>query len=191
VRAPRSGGLSLRRHRDIEARVEAGPMFKTKGRSIGELFERNKRDLLDCLTRRVGSENAFDLLQETFVRMLRRREVEPILDEDAYLRTTAINLALDFSRHAKSMARHVAPGDIPADIAEIGLDPSQICELNDTIRLLWDAVKNLPPRCREVFILRRFHDLSPDEIAQRLGISRNMVEKHLRLALERCHAALD
>lgn len=166
-------------------------MFRTKGRSIGELFERNKRDLLDCLTRRVGPEDAFDLLQETFVRMLRRREAGPIVDEDAYLRTTAINLARDFSRHTKSVAKHIAPGDIPADIAEAGLNPSQICEVKETVRSLYAAMKNLPPRCREVFILRRFHDLSPDEIAQRLGISRNMVEKHLRLALERCHAALE
>ncbi|TDX61353.1 RNA polymerase sigma-70 factor (ECF subfamily) [Methylosinus sp. sav-2] len=166
-------------------------MFRTNGRSIGELFERNKRDLLDCLTRRVGYEDAFDLLQETFVRMLRRREVGPIADEDAYLRTTAINLARDFSRHSKTMAKHVAPGDIPAEIAETGLDPSQVCEAKEGARLLYAAMKGLPPKCREVFILRRFHDLSPDEIAQRLGISRNMVLKHLRLALERCHAALD
>lgn len=166
-------------------------MFKTKGRSLGELFERNKRDLLDCLTRRVGPEDAFDLLQETFVRMLRRRQTKPIDDEDAYLRTTAINLARDHSRHAKSVSRHVAPGDIPADVAEAGLDPAQACEMRDDLRRLYMAMRSLPPRCREVFILRRFHDLTPHEIAGRLGISRNMVEKHLRLALERCHAALD
>jgi RNA polymerase sigma-70 factor (ECF subfamily) len=166
-------------------------MVKTKGRSIGELFERNKRDLLDCLTRRVGPEDAFDLLQETFVRMLRRRETGAIADEDAYLRTTAINLARDHSRHAKSVAKHIAPGEIPADIAETALDPAQICEVGEKVQLLYAAMKNLPPKCREVFILRRFHDLSPDESAERLGISRNMVEKHLRLALERCRAALD
>lgn len=51
-------------------------------------------------------------------------------------------------------------------------------------RGVYDAINNLPPRCREVFVLRRFHDLSPDDIAKRLGISRNMVEKHLRSALD-------
>jgi RNA polymerase sigma factor (sigma-70 family) len=156
-----------------------------------ELFLRNKRDLLDCLTRRVGPEDAFDLLQETFLRMMRRRDAGPIADEDAYLRTTALNLARDHSRHAKSVARHVAPGDIPSDAAETSLDPAQMLEMREDLRRLYAAMRNLPPRCREVFILRRFHDLSPDEIATRLGVSRNMVEKHLRLALERCHAALD
>jgi RNA polymerase sigma factor (sigma-70 family) len=57
--------------------------------------------------------------------------------------------------------------------------------------LLYAAIEALPPKCRQVFIMRRFHDLSQDEIARRLGVSRNMVEKHLRLALERCRAALD
>ncbi|MBU3890425.1 sigma-70 family RNA polymerase sigma factor [Methylosinus sporium] len=166
-------------------------MSKSKSRLIGELFERNKRDLLGCLTRRVGHEDAFDLLQETFVRLLRRRESGPIVDEDAYLRTTAINLARDFSRQSKSMAKHVTPGDIPTEIAEAGLDPSQIFEAKESVRLFYASLKSLPPKCREVFILRRFHDLSPDEIAHRLGISRNMVLKHLRLALERCHAGLD
>lgn len=40
-------------------------------------------------------------------------------------------------------------------------------------------------------MLRRFEDLPQDEIARRLGISRNMVEKHLRLALDRRRAALE
>ncbi|MBY6241556.1 RNA polymerase sigma factor [Methylosinus sp. Sm6] len=166
-------------------------MSKIKSRSIGELFERNKRVLLDCLTRRVGPDHASDLLQETFVRMLQRKQTGAIVDEDAYLRTTAINLARDFARYNSTIAKHVAPGDISADIVETALDPAQTCEAKESVRALYAAMKSLPPRCREVFILRRFHDLSPDEISQRLGISRNMVLKHLRLALERCHAALD
>ena len=35
-------------------------------------------------------------------------------------------------------------------------------------------------------MLRRFDDLSQEEIAQRMGISRNMVEKHLRAAALHC-----
>jgi RNA polymerase sigma factor (sigma-70 family) len=166
-------------------------MFQHKRRSIGELFERNKRDLLDYLTRRVGREDAFDLLQETFVRMLRRDATEAIIDQDAYVRTTAINLARDFSRHSRSKAKYFAPVDVPPDAAEPALGPLEHYEVGEKARLLCAAIEALPPKCREAFVLRRFHDLSHDEIAKRLGISRNMVEKHLRLALERCRAALD
>jgi RNA polymerase sigma factor (sigma-70 family) len=166
-------------------------MSENKSRSIGELFARNKRDLLDCLSRRVGRENAFDLLQETFVRMLRSTRSEAIVDQDAYLRTTALNLARDFSRRSKSEAKRFAPGDLPDHVVEPAFGPSEHYELTEKTRLLYAAIEALPPKCRQVFIMRRFHDLSQDEIARRLGVSRNMVEKHLRLALERCRAALD
>ena len=166
-------------------------MFKTKRpRSVDELFHRNKRDLLRCLARRVGRQEASDLLQDTFVRVL-QSDAAAIVDEDAYLRTTALNLARDFSRRAKTAAKYFTPAEVPLDIAEAGLDPLQTCEATEKVRQLYEAIDSLTPRCREVFVLRRFHDLSPDDIAKRLGISRNMVEKHLRLALERCRAALD
>lgn len=166
-------------------------MFKTKRlRSIDDLFHRNKRDLLRRLARRVGRQEASDLLQDTFVRVL-QIDSTAIVDEDAYLRTTALNLARDFSRRAKTVAKYVTTVDEPAEIAEAGLDPQQTCEATEKVRQLYAAIDNLPPRCREVFVLRRFHDLSPDDIAEKLGISRNMVEKHLRLALERCRAAID
>ena len=58
------------------------------------------------------------------------------------------------------------------------------------LAILAKAVGELPPRCRDCFILRRFDDLDPDEIAIRMGISRNMVEKHLRQALIYCTARL-
>lgn len=167
-------------------------MYQTKHiRSVDALFHRNKRDLFKCLARRVGRQEASDLLQDTFVRVLQNDTAGAIADEDAYLRTTALNLARDFSRRTKTVAKYIMPVDVPLDIAEAGLDPLQTCEGAEKVRQLYAAIDNLPPRCREVFVLRRFRDLSSDEIARKLRISRNMVEKHLRLALERCRAALD
>ena len=49
----------------------------------------------------------------------------------------------------------------------------------------------LPPRCREVFVLYMNDGLDLGEIAARLGMSRNMAQKHMRLALARCWAALE
>jgi len=68
----------------------------------------------------------------------------------------------------------------PAD----GLNPEQIAVARQRLDKLVEAVNTLPPRCRAVFILRKFENLSQAEIAERLGISRNMVEKHLRHALQ-------
>jgi len=49
----------------------------------------------------------------------------------------------------------------------------------ERLTLLGQTIRELPPRCREVFLMSRRDGLSHGEIAARLGISRNMVEKHI------------
>lgn len=48
------------------------------------------------------------------------------------------------------------------------------------------TIEGLPNRCQQVFILSRLHGLSNGAIADQLGISRNMVEKHIIRALLEC-----
>ncbi|MGH8547062.1 MAG: sigma-70 family RNA polymerase sigma factor, partial [Methylococcales bacterium] len=54
------------------------------------------------------------------------------------------------------------------------------------LEILDRAVAELPPKCRQVFLLRKVEQLSHAEIAERLGISRSMVEKHLHRAMMHC-----
>ncbi len=166
-------------------------MPDTKLSSIRELFLRNKRGLLSYLSRRVGREDASDLLQETFVRALRHDQFETIADPPAFLKQIAINLTRDFARRQESEAKYFVSGDAPEDIPDAAAAPDDLCGAQERARRLLAAVNALPPKCREAFVLRRFEDQSQDQIAERLGISRNMVQKHLRLAMERCRAALD
>ena len=61
----------------------------------------------------------------------------------------------------------------------------------ERLAILIDAVNDLPPRCREVFLLSRFDALTNGQIADRLGITRNMVEKHIIKAMVHCRRRLD
>jgi RNA polymerase sigma-70 factor (ECF subfamily) len=45
------------------------------------------------------------------------------------------------------------------------------------------ALSRLPPKCREVFELRKFEGLSQRQVAERMGIAQSTVEKHLIKAL--------
>ena len=52
-------------------------------------------------------------------------------------------------------------------------------------------VDSLPKRCREVFVLSRFQGLKNREIAERLHISLNTVERHIQRALRIFTEALE
>ncbi|ATQ70185.1 MULTISPECIES: RNA polymerase sigma factor [Methylosinus] len=165
-------------------------MPDSKPQTIRELFLRSQRDLLTFLTRRVGRDDAPDLLQETFARYINRDAAAEIADPPAYLRRTAGNLVKDFARHRQVERKYFTDDGEAADA------PSQMASaeslVDDARRalLLAQAVATLPPRCREIFELRVTHNLSQREIAERLGISRKTVEQHFHLAMERCRAAL-
>jgi RNA polymerase sigma-70 factor (ECF subfamily) len=54
-------------------------------RSVGELFKRHGRQLLVYLRGKAGANDAPDLLQETFIRALRRGGLEAMPDPEAFL----------------------------------------------------------------------------------------------------------
>ena len=155
------------------------------------LFTRSSGPLLRFLTRRVGFQEAPDLLQESYLRVFRLAERETIAEPGALLHAIAINLVRDHLRRRKTERKYLDfERDADAEPAPNALPDASI-EAEARLKLLVQAVHQLPPRCRQVFIMRRFDDLHQEEIAQRLGISRNMVEKHLRVALARLKSALD
>lgn len=165
-------------------------MFSSK-QAIGDLFARNRRDLLSYLTRRVGREDAPDLLQETFARFIRHNDAQPVAEPPPFLQKIAMNLARDFARARAVEARYIEFGATPEDAPSTELSPLAQVEAMEKWRQVYAAIAALPPRCREVFVLYMNDGLSTADIATRLGMSRNMVQKHMRAALARCWAALE
>ncbi|PWB93613.1 RNA polymerase sigma factor [Methylosinus sporium] len=158
--------------------------------SFRALFMSNRRALLRYLTRRVGRENAPDLLQETFVRLLTRETAAEIVDPPAYLRRTAGNLAKDFARH-RALERKIVDADADScDAASEEPSAEHLVEDAQRRARLAKAVAALPPRCREIFEMRVGQNMSQRDIAATLGISRKTVEQHFRLAMERCRTAI-
>ncbi|HUD28890.1 MAG TPA: RNA polymerase sigma factor [Novosphingobium sp.] len=130
-----------------------------------------------------SSSVAADIVQETWARAippLREGKVENVR---AFLYRIARNLVVDGARERGKWSPWVLDADLGGLIADDAPSAERAVLGRYRLRLLLELVESLPPRCREVFALRKIEGLHQAEIAERLGITRGAVEKHLRHAL--------
>jgi RNA polymerase sigma factor (sigma-70 family) len=142
------------------------------------------RGLVQFLRTRTASEqDAEDAAQESMTKLLRYRESEPPSAWKQLLYRIAVNVAHDQFRTALTHHRkeHVALDGL--DIAAAEHTPEQRAVYEQQVARLSKAILELPPKCQRVYLLKRVHDLSHMQIAERCGISVKMVEKHLATAL--------
>lgn len=135
---------------------------------------------------RLGSEDlANDVLHETWLRVEKMDDAQTIYNPAAYLYRTALNVAND-QHH--NMPRLLLVGEIDELLqAEDELqDPARITAGRNELDELRQALRLLPFRQREILIAARMEERSHQEIAQRFGISKRMVEKELKAALDFC-----
>lgn len=133
---------------------------------------------------------AEDVVQETWLRIQRLSPTAEVEHPRAYLFRMAANLAVDHLRSEKVRTRHISADSVPEDVPNGMPLPDTVIEYQQRLAILCTAVDELPPRCREVFMLHKFEGLSHAEITGRLGISRNMVEKHIIRGLAHCRDRL-
>lgn len=147
--------------------------------------------LLGYIRKKVRShETAQDILHETWLRIYDLQPGQHIDRPLAFLYRIASNLALDHLRQDSLRQRYVDEGELPDCVAAPGLLHEDRLMLQEQLAQLTLIVDELPPKCREAFLLRKTRQMETDEIARHMGISRNMVEKHLRRALEHCQRRL-
>ena len=62
----------------------------------------------------------------------------------------------------------------------------QQIEQQQRLHLLASALEDLPPKRKQAFVLHKFDGLSQAAVAERMGISLSMVEKHIASAMLHC-----
>jgi RNA polymerase sigma-70 factor (ECF subfamily) len=131
-----------------------------------------------------------DLVQESYLRIWKARMVRPIVSAKAFLFQVARHLAIDVLREAK--ATPIEPLRDSAVVAVIEGRTSAIDALcyQEKVSLVATALTELPARCREVFILRKFRQVPQREIAIRLGISERTVESQVTRGMKLMEASL-
>jgi RNA polymerase sigma factor (sigma-70 family) len=155
------------------------------------LFNRHRVSLQRYLMRLVPPDDAAELMQESYYRLLRHGEMVRI---DAMARSflfqTATNLARDYHRRRAS---HRAAQHVPIDDEELiedHLGPDEQLAGEQTRALLERAIAELPPDTRTVFLLNRFRDLTYPQIAEIMSLSARTVARKMAEAIERLSAAV-
>ena len=155
---------------------------------VTSLYGRH-RELLQFLRSRLpGQEDAKDLAQEAYLRLLRLNNDRLIRHPEAYLFRIAANLVYEYWVNAKSGWQESAyePDQLPSRAQAT----DELADNEQAMDDLKRALAILPPVQRNVLLLHRRDGKTYEEIAEDLGVSRDMVKKHLSKALARCRQYL-
>ncbi len=154
---------------------------------------------LDSLCRYVHAyvdswETAKDVVNEVFLQIWLRLEAgESIHHLQAYLYATARHRAVDHLRRRRVQTRHLETQlsqQTRADDHIVPAEGEQRVVDRELVAAIQRAVDMLPPRQREVMLLKWQRQATHEEIAQELGIAANTVAEHFRRALERLRVTL-
>jgi len=108
----------------------------------------------------------------------------------AYLYKMVQNKCMNHIKHQRienEYVNYMIRNKLLDEIPEHDTNPYHEKELAEQIR---QAIDTLPEKCKLVFEMSRFEYLKNKEIAERLNISQNTVERHITIALEKLRKSL-
>lgn len=132
------------------------------------------------------TDEARSLVQQVFVDLWVKRH-KIIIEQSlkAYLFRTVRNFALDYLKHKTVETKYLK--ELPPEQAVFDHSLIEEAELNTRIN---SAIEELPEKCREIFFLCRFEELSYKEISGKLGISVKTVEMQMGIAMKKLRPKL-
>jgi RNA polymerase sigma factor (sigma-70 family) len=155
--------------------------------SVHETIRRYHDSLIRFLQMRLRvKEDAADVAQEAYIRMMQYEGSRQIQSPHSMLFRIAINVANDLGR-AEQTRR--AADQTSIDDVELACDKPAVereIAAEQDLALLYEAIEQLPTKCRHVFLLSRVQRMTYPQIAAHCGISIKMVEKHISHALAIC-----
>jgi len=135
-------------------------------------------------------EDALDLSQEAFTRAFRAiRRFDLSRPFYPWLHTILRNLCLNHLSRASR--RHEVPLKDGLDPPDPLPGPAAALERSELRRRVWEGIRALGARDREILILREFQGLSYAELAEVLQIPRGTVMSRLHTARQRLRAQLE
>jgi RNA polymerase sigma-70 factor (ECF subfamily) len=149
----------------------------TRPRGIFAYYDELLRTWTGKLSNRHQAE---DLAQDSLLRVLELKT--PPEQPRAYLHQIARNIAVDAYR--REGGREQTTLDALAEFEAPTGNPEDEAHAVQLAQAIEAALSELPLKCRQVFIWQRIDGCSQQEIAERLDLSKNMVEKYMIRAMK-------
>jgi RNA polymerase sigma-70 factor (ECF subfamily) len=124
-----------------------------------------------------------DIVQEAYAVLVTLADVRHITAPRNYLFQTCKSLILMHLRRSRVVSIRSVGQMEEFGFASAEPTPERQVADREELHNLAVAIAALPPRCRDAFTLRRVEGLSQREVAHRLGVSENTVEKHVGKAI--------
>jgi len=162
----------------------------SQSEAVSRLFVEHNSTLVRVLRLRLQSEQeAREVAQEAYVRLLQLDEPGAVSFLRAYLFRIANNLATD--RLRKVAVRKSAHADPIFELAGEEPSPDRQLAAREQLSIVETALRELQDNVRTAFLLHRLDGISMREIGLRLSVSEKTAYNYVIKAMVHCRARLD
>jgi RNA polymerase sigma factor (sigma-70 family) len=157
---------------------------------ISRLFSEHNESLIRFLATRLRSvQEAKEVAQEAYVRLLSLEDSGAVSFLRAFLFKTAANLAVDRIR-TRNRQRQALDAGLCDELRETPT-PDREASTAQEVEIVRRLIGELPPKCRRAFLLHRVHGADFADIAKQMELSERMVRHYVLRAVLYCRAGLD
>jgi RNA polymerase sigma-70 factor (ECF subfamily) len=150
------------------------------------LFMSHRGELVNYASAIVGDRaRAEDVVQEAWLRFGSAAEKGAVDEPVGFLYRVVRNLAID-GRRRRTRELRVVDSDLPADKADSYPSPEAEAAGREELRLLRQALAELPERTRIALEMRRFGGFKLKEIAAHLGVSVTVAHELVARGIAHC-----
>lgn len=168
-----------------------GPLIAPPASALLSTYFEQREAMRRFFQARLGpTADVEDLLQDLYLKVAGIEATAEVREPRAYLYRLASNLMMDRWRSGRrSAARDTAWRDIahvsgPTEDLDDAPSAEAVVAGRERLTRLMTALDRLPDKTKSIFRLHKFEGFSYAEVADRLGVSKSTVEKHMMDALK-------
>lgn len=161
----------------------------TDSGSLLDVYMAMRGQIAQVVMRIVPPKEVEDIVQETYVRLCRIKNIETIREPRSYMLRTARNLALDHMKSAEVRLADSADTDdlFESMFANQSEDPTyNEMASAEEFGIFCEAVRSLPKQSRRAFVLKKVYGYTLKEIMAEMSLGQATVETHIVNATKKC-----